>query len=105
MTLVEALACGTQVICYNATAMPEILTPEVGEVVELGNIEAMADAVRRLCETPRAASACRARAAEYAADKRFGAYIRLYENMYKHGPAFRAAVAEAAGKAAQQDEY
>ena len=36
MTLVEALACGTQVVCYDATAMPEIVTDEVGEVVPLG---------------------------------------------------------------------
>lgn len=95
MTLVEALACGTQILCYNATAMPEIVTPEVGEVVELGNIDALADAVRRMCEQPKDASACRARAEHYDANKRFAAYARLYEKMYTHSPAYHSALKRA----------
>ena len=92
MTLLESLACGTQVLCYNATAMPEIVTPDVGETVSVGDIEEMAAAVRRLCETPKSARACIERAAEYDADKRFGAYIRLYENMHKYSPAYQEAL-------------
>ena len=99
MTLVEALACGTQVVCYDATAMPEIVTGEVGEVVPLGDIAALADAVRRLCAAPRSADACRARAADFEAGKCFSAYLKLYENMYRHSPAWQAALAKAAGKA------
>jgi len=92
MTLLEALACGTQVICYDATAMPEILTPEVGETVPVGDLDRMAEAVRRLCEEPKDAKRCIARAAEYEAKKRFGAYIRLYENMHRHSPAYQQAL-------------
>lgn len=99
MTLVEALACGTQVVCYDATAMPEIVTDEVGEVVPLGDIAALADAVRRLCAAPRSADACRARAADFEAGKCFSAYLKLYENMYRHSPAWQAALEKAAGKA------
>ena len=99
MTLLEALACGTQVLCYGATAMPEIVTGDVGETVPLGDISAMAAAARRLCQAPRAAEACRARAAEYKAEKCFGAYIRLYENMYRHSPAYERAVQSAREKA------
>ncbi len=88
MTLVEALACGTQVLCYDATAMPEIVTPEVGEVVPVGDIKTMADSVRRLCAAPKSARDCRARAAEYSADTRFAAYLSLYEKMYRHSPAY-----------------
>lgn len=88
MTLLEALACGTQVICYDATAMPEIVTDEVGEAVALGDIAAMADAVRRLCDAPKTAENCRARAMEFDSRRRFSAYLRLYENMYRHGPVF-----------------
>ncbi len=95
MTLLEALACGTQVICYDATAMPEIVTEEVGEVVALGDISAMADAVRRLCDAPKTAERCRARAMDFDATRRYAAYLRLYENMYRHGPAF---LRTAAGK-------
>lgn len=95
MTLVEALACGTQVICYDATAMPEILTPQVGEAVPLGDIDALADAVRRLCDEPKAAGDCVARAAEYESGKRFGAYIRLYESMHSHSLAYQEAMRRA----------
>lgn len=99
MTLLEALACGTQVLCYDATAMPEIVTGDVGEVVPLGDVPAMAAAVRRLCQAPRDAAACRARAAAYEASKCFGAYLRLYENMYRHSPAYERAVQSAREKA------
>lgn len=104
MTLVEALACGTQVVCYDATAMPEIVTDEVGEVVPLGDIAALADAVRRLCAAPRSADACRARAADFEAGKCFSAYLKLYENMYRHSPAWEAALQKAAGKASSGGE-
>ena len=102
MTLLEALACGTQVICYNATAMPAIVTDECGAVVPLGDIPAVADAVRSLCDQPKPSSACRARAAEYDSDKRFAGYMRLYENMDRHSPAYREALAEAEKKTREE---
>lgn len=103
MTLVEALACGTQVLCYDATAMPEIVTDEVGEAVPLGDIQQLAASVRRLCSAPKAAADCRARAAEYDAQKRFAAYLRLYENMYRHSPAWESAL-ERAQQARKENE-
>ena len=99
IVVLEALACGTQVLCYDATAMPEIVTDEVGEVVPLGDIATLADAVRRLCAAPRSADACRARAADFEASKCFSAYLKLYENMYRHSPAWQAALEKAAGNA------
>lgn len=94
MTLIEALACGTQVLCYDSTAMPEIVTPEVGEVVPLWDIPAMAQAVRRLCDAPKDPEACRCRAMDYEAGARYSAYIQLYENMYPATPSYRRATAE-----------
>lgn len=99
MTLVEALACGTQVLCYDATAMPEIVTDAVGEVVPLGDIAAMADAVRRLCDAPKSADSCRERAGDFDQERRFAAYMRLYENMYQSSPAYKRAVQAAAAPA------
>ena len=95
MTLVEALACGTQVLCYDATAMPEIVTDEVGDVVPLSDTEAMANAVRRLCDAPKSAKACQKRAAEYESGKRFSAFLRLYEKLYTHSPAYCEAIERA----------
>lgn len=103
MTLVEALACGTQVICYDATAMPEIVTPEVGETVPLGDIDTLAQTVRRLCDQPKDAQACRARAAEYDAQDRFRAYLELYENMYRNSPAYRSALKRALAGAQEEN--
>ena len=104
MTLIESLACGTQVICYDATAMPEIVTDEVGEVVPLHDVDALADSVRRLCQEPKDSKACRERAAEYDMNDRFGAYLRLYEKMYRFSPAYQAALDRAAGKDAEEVE-
>lgn len=100
MTLVEALACGTQVICYDATAMPEIVTDAVGEVVPVGDIDALADAVRRLCDQPKADHDCMERAADYESGRRFQAYIQLYDKMYRHSPAYQ----EALHKAGRADD-
>ena len=96
MTLVEALACGTQVICYDATAMPEIVTGDVGEVVPVGDTDALAEAVRRLCDNPKSDADCLSRAEDYESGQRFQAYIRLYENMYRHSPAYQDALEKAA---------
>lgn len=97
MTLIEAMACGTQVICYDATAMPELVTDDVGEVVPLHNTDALADSVRRLCESPKPMKACLERAKEYDLKERFNAYLRLYEKMYHFSPAYQDALKHAAG--------
>lgn len=95
MTLVEALACGTQVLCYDATAMPEIVTKKVGEVVEVGDIEAAANRVREMCGSPRDAADCRERSQVYENGKRFDAYMQLYEKMYRSSPQFQKALERA----------
>ena len=82
MTLLEALACGTQVLCYDATALPETVTPEVGEVVPEGDIRAVSLACARLCDNPRAPEACRARAAQFEKRRQFARYVGLYEELY-----------------------
>jgi len=84
MTLIEAMACGTQVICYGATALPESVTPEVGSVVTLGHVQAVADEVRRLCEAPKSAAACKARAALYEQRIRYAEYVEVYEAAAGH---------------------
>ena len=103
MTLVEALACGTQVICYDATAMPEIVTDDVGEVAPLGDIEALADSVRHLCAEPKNSADCMARAAEYESSLRFQAYIELYEKMYRYSPAWQEALQKAQSVHPEED--
>lgn len=79
MTLVEAMACGTQVLCYDVTALPESVTPAVGAVAPLGNMEAVAAQVERLCDNPKDPRACRAHAESYEKSARFQDYVDLYE--------------------------
>ena len=92
MTLIEAMACGTQVVCYDATAMPELVTEDVGEAVPVHDVDALADAVRRLCAEPKDSKACIEHAKDYDLNERFNAYLRLYEKMYRFSPACQAAL-------------
>ena len=103
MTLVEALACGTQVLCWDVTAMPEIVTEQVGRAVPMGDFDGLAQAVRQLCAQPKDPQACRTRALEYAAPRRFRAYMRLYDGMYRNGPGYLQAVEEACRVRAEED--
>lgn len=79
LSLLEALACGTQCLCYNATALPELLTPDCGEVAEEYDVEAVAAACARLCEHPKSPADCRRRTERYDKHARFAQYVRLYE--------------------------
>ena len=81
MTLLEALACGTQVLCYNATALPETVTPEVGLIAPEGDLQAVARACARLCDHPRDPEACRARAQAYEKRSQYARYVGLYEEL------------------------
>ena len=104
MTLIEAMACGTQVVCYDATAMPELISDDVGEAVPLRDVDALSDAVRRLCDQPKDPQACLRRAADYDLNRRFKAYLRLYEKMYQFSPNYQSALKRAAQKRADGAE-
>lgn len=86
MTLIEAMACGTQVLCYDATALPESVSKEVGSVAPLGHVSAVAREAERLCAQPKSAAACRLRAEAYDKHTRFCEYIALYEGMLGYAP-------------------
>ena len=47
MTTAEAMACGTPVIVYNATACPEIVTENVGFVARKNNLDDILDYIRK----------------------------------------------------------
>lgn len=80
----EALACGTPVITYRTGGSPEAVDDKTGFVVEQGDIDALADAVRKLKEHLLSSEACRKRAEEhFNKDKCFERYIELYESLLK----------------------
>lgn len=78
----EALACGTPIITYRTGGSPEAVDEKTGIVVEQGDIEALADAIRSMKEHPLSSAACRKRAEEhFNKDKCFEKYIELYESL------------------------
>ena len=81
-TNLEAMACGTPVVTYCTGGSPEAVDEQTGVVVEQGNMEALADAIRKMKEHPLSSEACRKRAEEYFdKDKCFEKYIKLYEKL------------------------
>lgn len=79
---IEALACGTPVMTYRTGGSPEAVDEKTGVVVEQGNIDALAEAIRKMKEHPLSAADCRRRAEEcFDKDKCFEKYIDLYERL------------------------
>jgi glycosyltransferase involved in cell wall biosynthesis len=84
LTTAEGYACGTPAIVYNATASPELVTPETGRVVEPGDIQGVLSAVMEIKEKGKSwyAAACRKRAETwYDKNKNFKQYISLYDSL------------------------
>ena len=83
-TNLEAIACGTPVITYNTGGSPEAVDDKTGVVVEQGNVEALADAIRKMKENPLYSEDCRKRAEEhFDKDKCFEEYIELYQRLIR----------------------
>lgn len=81
-TNLEALACGTPVITYRTGGSPEAIDEKTGIVVEQGDVEALADAIRKMKEHPLSSADCRKRAEEhFDKDKCFEKYIELYNRI------------------------
>ena len=82
MTCAEALACGTPVIAYNSTAVPETISNETGIVVEPNNIQKVYEAFQYIKQKGKHSytNACRERAVKlYEKTERFEEYIKLYK--------------------------
>ena len=87
LTTVEGLSCGTPCVVYNKAASPELISAGVGEVVEGGNIDAVAEAVKRV-EGAKSKEEYRRICRQHVIDKfnkekNFGDYISLYERLMK----------------------
>lgn len=85
LTTVEGLACGTPSVVYNTTASPELITEEVGRVVEAGNIKMVKEAVESLVSHPKDSiviDKCRMRALScFNKQDRYKEYLDLYNSL------------------------
>lgn len=87
LTPVEGFACGTPAIVYNNTALPELITKDVGYVVETGNLIDVANAIYKIKKLGKKyfSSACLQRSFQfYNKVNNYEKYIELYKRtLYK----------------------
>lgn len=82
MTTAEAMACGTPVIVYNKTALPETVSDGCGEIVEAGNILAVMDSVKRLSgQKSVRRDALLSHAATFEKHRQYKKYLDLYQKV------------------------
>ena len=88
LTIAEGMACGTPAIVYNTTAIPELITPNTGIVVEkVGDLDGIIDAINEIRTNGKEhySAACRKYAEEhFNKDICFDKYINLYEKLIKN---------------------
>lgn len=78
----EALACGIPVITYKTGGSPEAIDSNTGIIVEQGNINELAIAIKKVEKKTFSRETCRKRAEDFFdKDKCFNKYIQLYENL------------------------
>ena len=82
LTVIEANACGTPVIVFNSTALPEIVTEQTGVVLEECTAEAVASVLQKTdFSKTRYADNCIAHARNFEKTKMYSKYIALYRSM------------------------
>jgi glycosyltransferase involved in cell wall biosynthesis len=84
LTPIEGFACGTPAIVYNNTALPELITPEVGMVTETGNIKQLNDAIMKILERGKSqySISCVERASKvFDISEKYHQYLALYEKL------------------------
>lgn len=83
MTTLEALSCGTPVIGYDKTAVPEIITEDVGYVVKAGDVKDVYKKIK-LIECGRIKRKnCRMYALNFDKNVLYKKYIDLYEKLVR----------------------
>jgi glycosyltransferase involved in cell wall biosynthesis len=86
MTTIEAAACGTPAIVYNATASPELITAETGTIVEPGDIHGVLKAFEAIVSKGKLfyTQACRQFVLnKFNKEDRFKDYFELYCSLLK----------------------
>ena len=81
---VEALSCGTPVVCYDSTANPELVGDGCGAVVPTGDDEGMLREARKILETGKTAysQACRLLAQErFCIENAMKQYMILFDSL------------------------
>lgn len=86
-TNLEAIACGTPVITYNTGGSPEVVDAHIGLVVPVGDVQALAGAIKTLGhKSGLTVERCRAKAvSNFDEVTSFSTYFNLYKKLISHG--------------------
>lgn len=80
LTTAEAMACGTPVIAYNLTAIPEVVG-DGGLIAPIASAEAVLPLLDKIGDIRR--DKCVAKATEYDKNIQFKKYLKIYEELMK----------------------
>lgn len=86
ITNIEAQACGTPVVAYDSGGMRETISRKTGLLVHPGDVSGIADAVRRIVNSPAEFTPdnCRSHVeAKFNKTNNFRSYIDLYDSIYE----------------------
>ena len=82
LPVLEAMSSGTPVICSNSSSLPEVIG-DAGKIVEVGDVDRMAELIRNLCEDDgevlRLSAAGLERASQFSWDKCATDTIEAYQ--------------------------
>ena len=79
MTTVEALACGTPVVVYNRTAIPEVVPQGGGIILEPGNIRDVKEAIDALLKERK--KNCSEMVQAFEKSRKYDQYLSLYQRI------------------------
>lgn len=74
----EAIACGTPVITYRTGGSVEVIEPDTGLIVDVGDVNGLNKAI---CKVVKNTEACRKKAEEFDYNLKFAEYISLYNEI------------------------
>ena len=78
----EAIACGTPVVTFRTGGSPEMLTEKTGKIVEIDDVDMLAQEVVWICsKKPYTESDCTEHAASFNRDDRLCEYVEWYGGM------------------------
>lgn len=82
LTIIEANACGTPVVVFDSTALPEIVTPDTGLVLQECTPGAVAKAIlENDFSKEKYAQSCIAHAGQFEKNRMYSKYIELYRSI------------------------
>lgn len=81
LTTIEALLCNTPVVVYNKTALPEIVPPEGGIILEPGNIQRVKEAIDKLINRNEPMINLCELKLKYGKDTMHKRYLGIYQNL------------------------